>query len=122
MASGLDKFPGHAYAPGREPKFWDSFVTMYPDGAIGFVSFPTIALGILALMLVAARVLSSGTRLRKTGNRCVPHRPEVVLSSDESCADVVSVISRTIIDRNVARELRHRRMKLQAGSEHVNAN
>jgi hypothetical protein len=106
MVNGLDKFPGHAYAPGMEPKFWDSLLAVGPDATGGMPALPMIVAVVILLALYTARVLGSrsGTGRGRGGPVRRGHvGPPVGRGPAPAQTDI---LAHTLMDRNFARELR----------------
>lgn len=104
MSNGMDKFPGHAYAPGMEPKHgWLDFLDLIGLGTSdGLLSLPTIALASIAFMMFLSRALGITGRPRSVQRftrRSTPHG-RVALASGP---DMTRVIAHTLADRNFDR-------------------
>jgi len=120
MANAFEKFPGHAYAPGKEPKFWDQLFQGDPDVAIGLISNTTLALGAIALVLYAVRVFGPRTRLKFTGNSDPIGSCGQILSSKSAGSGHATVLGSGIDEGSLARALRHSRTK-RADHDHYPA-
>ncbi len=104
MSNGMDKFPGHAYAPGMEPKqgllaFLDQIGLGTSDGLL---SLPTLALAAIALMMFLSRALGITGRprsVRRYTRRRTSHGRVALATGPE----MTKVIARTLADRNFDR-------------------
>jgi hypothetical protein len=109
MANGLDRLPGHAYAPGMEPKFWESFVILGPDAAGGAPVVPMIVAVVILLALYLARSVGPGSRMRRGGGgplRRGHAGPPLGRGPKPTQADI---LAKTLMDSNFARDLRVKR-------------
>jgi hypothetical protein len=109
MANGLDKFPGHAYAPGMEPKFWDGIVVIGHDAVGGVSALPLLAVAVVLLVLCLSRVFGPRTRLRLSGTSATSGGRHGAIIATRSAPDHAEILARTIMDSNFARELRESR-------------
>jgi hypothetical protein len=119
MANGLDRFPGHAYAPGMEPKFWDSFLAVGPDATGGMPALPMILAVVILLALYTARTLGPRGRMRRGSNGHVRRGNVGTPLGSGPDPTQAEIIAKTVMDRNFARELRVSRSlgRVQSASE-----
>jgi hypothetical protein len=98
MNNGLDKLPGHAYAPGLEPNWIDLLVNWERTSSVGVV-LPSLLLAGVALV-VAMRMLAARPRMSQRGVRARQYNrpPESAVRE----ASVAKIMARTIADPNFA--------------------
>jgi hypothetical protein len=100
MSGGLDRLPGHAYAPGFEPGWFDVVVSWDRGAGLGGV-MPAVLLSTLILLLLV-RLIVSSPRLRNRGVR--GRRHAVPASPAPGAADFGRIVARTLTDPNFATE------------------
>jgi hypothetical protein len=105
MNNGLDKLPGHAYAPGLEPDWIDLLVSWEKTSSVGVV-MPGLLLAGVAL-IICIRMAAARPRMRQTGVRARQYnRPPQAAVREASMA---AIVARTIVDPNFASEPLHGR-------------
>jgi hypothetical protein len=94
----MDKLPGHAYAPGFEPGWFD-IVLSWEQGPGADNVMVLVLVGTL-ILLVLVRLVVSSPRLRNRGVRArhyaLPANPA------PRDADLARIVTRTLTDRNFA--------------------
>lgn len=98
MSSGLDKLPGHAYAPGFEPGWFDIMVTWKSGSDTNVIMLALLAGTLILLLLV--RLIATAPRMKNRGVRG-RHvvRPEMPGTRK---ADLTAIMARTLTDPNFA--------------------
>jgi hypothetical protein len=105
MNKGLDQLPGHAYAPGLEPGWFDLVVRWEQTSSIGVI-MPSLVFTAV-MLLIAIRLLAARPRMRQTGvRRAQNNRPP---ETAERSASVAKIIAHTAIDPNFVNEDGHGR-------------
>jgi hypothetical protein len=102
MSGGMDRLPGHAYAPGFEPGWFDVVVSWDRGAGFGGV-MPAVLLSTLILLLLV-RLIASSPRLRNRGVR--GRRHAVPASPAPGAVDFGRIVARTLTDPNFATEPR----------------
>ena len=98
MNNGLDKLPGHAYAPGLEPDWIDLLVSWEKTSSVGVVLPGLILAGIALIVLM--RMVAARPRMIERGVRpCTYNRPPETAVRE---ASVAKIVARTIVDPNFA--------------------
>jgi hypothetical protein len=100
MNKGLDQLPGHAYAPGLEPGWFDLVVRWEETSSLGVI-MPSLVI-VTVMLFIVIRLIAARPRLRQTGVRKVQYnRPPQMAERD---ASISKIIAGTVADPNFANE------------------
>lgn len=76
MSNTLNSLPGHAYAPGFEPNFWDAIDAYFSGSTLPVEAIAALICAFAAAVVLAGRARMGAKKRRKRG----PILPEINLA------------------------------------------